>query len=99
MLGPHLATMSARLQRPRPKPDYRLEKLDQEVLLYHPASTKALYLSETASLIWSLCDGHRTTGQIVELLTEAFPEEAGTIGGEVEATLRRFVEQDALEFV
>jgi hypothetical protein len=87
------------IKKPRHRPDYRLEALDNEILLYHPTSTKVLYLNETASMIWKLCNGTRTTGEITELLQNAFPEQAATIDDEVEATLRNFVEQGAIEFV
>lgn len=83
----------------RSRPDYRLERLDKEILLYHPARTQVLYLNETASMIWSLCDGTRTRDDITALLVEAFPEQESTIGTEVDLTLRRFVEQEAIEFV
>ena len=86
-------------RRPRQKPDYRLAKLDNEVLLYHPARATVLYLNETASLIWKLCDGKRTTAEIAELIKDAFPEQATKIDDEVKSTLRSFAEQDALEFV
>ena len=79
--------------------DYRLATLDNEILLYHPGRTTVLYLNETASLIWKLCDGSRTTVEITEILEEAFPGQTGQIGDEVTATLRTFVEQDAMEFV
>src|SRR5262245_48222751 len=85
--------------KPRPKADYRLESLDNEILLYHPASTRVLYLNETASLIWRLCNGERMTSEIMALLKDAFPDEAATIEQEVESALRRFVEHDAIEFV
>lgn len=84
---------------PRQKPDYRLERLGSEMLLYHPARTRAIYLNETASIIWALCDGVRTTAEIVDLLKEAFPEEAGRIGAQVDAILRQFIEQDVIEIV
>lgn len=87
------------VKKPRQKADYRLETLHNEILLYHPARTQALYLNETASVIWRLCDGNRTVAEITRLLEEAFPEQAGTIGTEVESTLRNFVEQDAIELV
>lgn len=93
------SAMKSTAAKPRPKPDYRIERLDGEILLYHPASTKVMYLNETASLIWRLCDGTRTTADIAGLLQEAFPEQAATIADEVESTLRRFVEQDALELL
>lgn len=85
--------------RPRPTPDYRLERLDKEILLYHPARTQVLYLNETASIIWSLCDGTRTSDDITALLVEAFPEQESTMGDEVDSTLHRFAEQGAIEFV
>jgi hypothetical protein len=87
------------IKKPRPRPDYRLETLDDEILLYHPAQTKVLYLNETASLIWKLCDGTRSPEEITELLQDAFPEQASTMRDEVEATLRSFVEHGAIELV
>lgn len=84
---------------PRQKPDYVLETLDNEMILYHPGRNQALYLNETASLIWRLCDGNRTSTEIAELLQEAFPEQEARIGDEVETTLQRFVEEDAVELV
>lgn len=84
-------------KKPRQKPDYLLEAVDNDIILYHPGRNKALYLNETASLIWRLCDGNRTTTEIAELLQEAFPEREGAIGEEVATTLQRFVEEGAVE--
>ena len=86
-------------EKPRHKPNYRLEKLDEEILLSHPATTKTIYLNETASLIWQLCDGRRTTGEIAALLQEAFLDADGTIAEEVDVTLQSLLEHDAIEFV
>ena len=87
-------------ERPRQKLDYRLErKFGTEVLLYHPASTEALYLNATAALIWELCNGQRTVAEIAELLRGAFPDAADMIDDEVQATLRNFSEHDAVELV
>ena len=85
-------------KRPRQKPDYRLEMIDDELLLYHPGKTKILYCSQTASLIWHLCDGQRTGQEIVALLSAAFPEAAETVAADVEATLREFLRHGAIEF-
>jgi hypothetical protein len=84
---------------PRQKLDYRLERLGDEILLYHPARTKAIYLNETASLVWALCNGERTTDEIAGLLRDAFHEQAVEIGADVAAILRHFAEQDVVEFV
>ena len=85
--------------KPRRRPDYRLERLDNEILLYHPAKTKALHLNETASIIWTLCDGHRTTEQVTALIKEGFPEGGDGISDEVESSLRLFAEHGAIDFV
>jgi hypothetical protein len=83
---------------PKPVPDYRLEELDNELLLYHPAQTKTIYLNETASLVWQLCDGERSEQDIVDLLRESFPEAADTVESDVARTLDNFREHGAIEF-
>jgi hypothetical protein len=85
-------------RRPCQKPDYRLEMIDGELLLFHPGQTKILYCNPTASLVWQLCDGQRTGQEITTLLAEAFPEEAEAIATDVEATLRQFLRHGAIEF-
>ena len=84
---------------PKQVSGYHLEHMDGELLLHHPTSTKVVYLNETASLIWHLCDGQRTTDEVAELLRDSFPEPGGTIADDVEATLRLFVDHGAIEFV
>ena len=81
---------------PVPASDFRLEEMDGELLLYHPASTKAVYLNETASMIWKLCDGERTIGEILELLRESFPEAGESMEADVESTLESFADQAAI---
>jgi hypothetical protein len=57
--------------KPKQKPDYRLEVLDNELLLYHLNETKILYCNQTASLIWQLCDGQHTVADITMLISDA----------------------------
>jgi hypothetical protein len=83
---------------PAPNTEYRLEKLDEELLLYHPAATTTVYLNETASLIWQLCDGHRSVGEIAELLRESFPKMDTAIASDLEATLNSFAEHGVIAF-
>ena len=35
------------MERPRRRPDYRLEELDGEVLIYHPTETTVVYCNQT----------------------------------------------------
>ena len=83
---------------PRRAPGYRLEQLDDELLLYHPGTTTALYLNQTATLIWQLCDGQRSDREIVQLVVEAFPEAGESIAPDVESTLRRLARERAIDF-
>lgn len=86
-------------RKPLRKPDYRLETIDDELLLFHPAKTQVLYCNPSASMIWQLCDGQRTTHEIVSLLSDAYPEATDEIARDVETTLQTFSEYGAIEFV
>jgi hypothetical protein len=85
-------------KKPKQKTDYRLETLDDEILLYHPSETKIMYLNPTASIIWGLCDGGRTAQEIILLLQDAYPESASEIAADVEITLDQFIEHGCIEF-
>jgi len=83
---------------PIPNPEFKLEELDSELLLYHPAKTKTVYMNETASLVWQLCDGKRSVGEITGLLKESFPDAADRVSEDVQSTLKTFAEHGAIEF-
>lgn len=81
---------------PHPNPDFNLEEIDDELLLYHPAKTRAVYLNETAALVWQLCDGRRAVADIVSLIEENYPE-SDNIRSDVEQTLGQLSDNDAVE--
>ena len=83
--------------KPKQKPDYNLEMMDGELLLYHLDETKILYCNQTASLIWHLCDGQRTVGQMIDILSEAYPKAAGTMASDVEETIQQFLDAGCIE--
>jgi hypothetical protein len=82
--------------KPKRKPDYRLELLDNELLLYHPTETNIFYFNQTASLIWQLCDGQHSVAEIIELLKEAYPDAADTIPSDVTTTIQQFEEHGCI---
>jgi pyrroloquinoline quinone biosynthesis protein D len=49
-----------------------IEEMEGEILLYKTGTHKAVYLNETAALVWKLCDGERTVREIANLLAEGF---------------------------
>ena len=84
--------------QPCQKPHYRLEKIDDELLLYHPSQTTIMYCNPSASLIWQLCDGERTIEEIISLLSAAYEQPLETITPEVTTTLQQFHQHQAIEY-
>ena len=78
------------MERVRRADGYRTELLDDEVLLYNPAQTRVIALNATAALVWQLCDGTRSSAEIVALIGEAYPEADAVVADvdELLATLR-----------
>ncbi len=81
---------------PRANTEFSLEEIDDELLLYHPAKTKAVYLNETAALVWQLCNNERSVAEIVSLLEENYPE-SDSIRSDVEQTLQQLADNGAVE--
>ena len=84
--------------KPIPDKEFTLEELDNELLLYHPTKTTTVYMNETASIIWRLCDGERTVAEIIELVKDSYPEAGSSVESDIEATLERFREHGAISF-
>ena len=81
---------------PRPLANVATEILEDEVLLYHPRYQTAVYLNPTAALVWGLCDGHRSTNDIVQILGESYPEGGAALAQDVESVLQRLRESGLL---
>ena len=79
-------------------PHFLLERLDENVLLYHPGLTKTIQLNQTAAIVWDLCDGQRSTHEIVALLSQLFPDAAAEVMEDVEVTLQRLADEGAVAF-
>ena len=85
--------------KPKQKPGYHLEMIDGELLLYHLDETQILYCNQTASVIWFLCDGRQTVGQMIDILSEAYPDAAGTMASDVEQTIQQFLAAGCIELL
>lgn len=80
---------------PRHRKGHFLEEVDGENLLYGRVAMKAHYLNESASVIWKLCDGARTVGEIIDVLTDAYPDNP-TIADDVHRALDQFITEGTL---
>jgi hypothetical protein len=83
---------------PQPAAGFVLEELDDELLLFNPEDGRLLVINNTAALIWQLCDGERSVGEITALLGDAFPEAAADIGADVPQILGQLSRLGALAF-
>jgi coenzyme PQQ biosynthesis protein PqqD len=81
---------------PAQRGSFYLEELEGEAVLYSKGGKRAIYLNETATVIWQLCDGQRTVAEIIGLLAAEYPEAAATIEADVIATVDRLVGERAL---
>lgn len=81
---------------PAPAPGFTLEELDGALLLFEPDSGRIVHTNPTAALVWGLCDGRRTLAQIVALLTDAYPAQAGEVASDVPRVVDELLELGAL---
>jgi len=86
-------------QKPFRVPEFRLEKMDNEMLLFNSKTTHVLYLNESASVIWQLCDGKRSVDEIIDLLAGTYPEAAASIRSDVHETIELFLTNQAIQLV
>jgi hypothetical protein len=81
---------------PKPGPGLRWEAFDNELVLYHMASTQAIFLNETAALVFRLCDGKRSLDEICSLIQKAYPESCDHVEADVYAALQELVRSGAV---
>ena len=70
---------------------YLLERIDNEITVYHPTLATSLYLNETGALIWELCDGVRPVSEVIDVLVDLYPENEAQIADDVRALDRKSV--------
>lgn len=84
--------------RPLARPDVRCTPLpDGSAVLYDPATETAYAISESAALVWELCDGAHGAAAITEELATVYDAPADIIARDVAALLDRLLELGLLE--
>lgn len=81
------------------KQGFLLERIDGEISIYHPTLTTAVYLNETGALIWDLCDGSRSVAEIIDILSDQYPESRPQIETDVKVIVARLVEHEIGELI
>ncbi|MEK6753569.1 MAG: PqqD family protein [Chloroflexota bacterium] len=82
---------------PTPVDGFQIETLDGEIVLLHPTRNIIIHSNQTGALIWLLCDGARTTDEITEILSAAYPEASAEIRADVPAVIQTLASRGALE--
>jgi pyrroloquinoline quinone biosynthesis protein D len=82
---------------PSPRGRHVIEEIDHESLIYRRPTKAAIYLNETATVIWKLCDGTRTVQEIIAILADTFPDAAEDVRADVRQTIDELVGAGALE--
>jgi hypothetical protein len=76
----------------------QLEEMAGESLLYSDVTNKTVYLNDTASAIWKLCDGTRSVEDLVALLREAYGDAEHNFEADVRGTIDELLAQGALRW-
>jgi PqqD family protein of HPr-rel-A system len=85
-----LARVRAGAVRPLHRGDVTETDLDDELVLYDPATAATHALNVTAALIWEMCDGSLPFAAIVGELAGAFNLSTEQANADTEATIERF---------
>ena len=90
-----LIRAATRERKPLRRADVRSANHDDELLLYAPRSRAQVLLNESASMIWHLCDGSRSLGDLIAALRAVYGG-SDEIDEEVEATVLRLASEGVL---
>ena len=89
--------MNTSAYHPKKCTGFLIEELEGELVLFHPARNIIIHANQTAALVWQLCDGLNTTEQIVNILSDAYPETRSQIEKDVPATIQELRKKGVLE--
>ncbi len=76
-----------------------LEDMDGELLLYYPPTAITLHLNGPSAVVWQLCDGQRNCNEIIQIVQEAYPEQAAQVEGDVHDVITDLVDRNVLRRV
>jgi hypothetical protein len=84
------------LATPKVVEGLRTEIMDGETVLYQDVLKKMIYLNESATVVFQLCDGVRTVREIIDVLRSAYLEASGSIAQDVLTVIDYLVEEGAV---
>lgn len=82
--------------RPSQHQGFKVEELDGETILYHDTLKQMIYLNDSASTVWHLCDGRRSVGEIIDILGDVYSEVGQSIALDVKEAIDSLAREGAL---
>ncbi len=82
---------------PKRRADVTNRSIDGDRVVLDQRTGRLHRLNASASLVWALCDGTRTSDEIAEGVAEAFAETPSTFAEEIREILRQFMDLGLLE--
>lgn len=81
---------------PAQEPGFKVEELDGETILYRDELKKMIYLNDSASAVWHLCDGQRSVREIIDVLADVYSEVGQSIALDVKEAIDNLTREGAL---
>lgn len=81
---------------PRQKPGIHVEKIPCCFLLKDAGSGNVVKLNRSGMMIWQTCTGEWTVGEIIDALTEHYPDAAESMAKDVYRTLDTMREEGVI---
>jgi len=78
---------------PRQVEDFTMDKTPCCFVLRKPESEHCVVLNLTGALVWQMCEGRYSVGEIIEVLKEAYPDAAGAMDKDVFRTLDQLYDE------
>ncbi|MGI8782327.1 MAG: PqqD family protein [Acidobacteriota bacterium] len=88
--------MSAGLDGLARRPEMEWAEVDNEVVIVNRTGAEVLRLNSVAALVWKQLDGHRSAGDLSQLLCGQFDVAASTAEQDVRAVLRTMLELEVV---
>ena len=76
-----------------------LEDMDGELLLYNPNNATTLHLNGPSVVVLELCDGKNSVQQIIDTISDAYPEQRNQIPADVISVIDDLSSRNVLELV
>lgn len=76
--------------------EFTVEKFEDEILLFSKAEEKAVYLNDSAHIVWLLCKENMSVGQMIQYLEKIYPEQKAQIKDGVVAALEMLMSNDVI---